>query len=225
MSLTKNEKKRRFLSLTLAGLIAAGLILVASFYLFQSRQVPEQSNVKAAQTEAVKGGAGGPGTPAYNEKLGKYDDEQSNKALQAGESYVSVPIGKSKPLIEPKKDTPAPPPSPAPVRVAPPAAHYKPPSKQVDDPMLRVMMDDLSSMNARLGSYAGTGAIVFNQEFPKEAAEISASTPAAAGKEQDPAIGLRPGDLLYAVLDTGVNSDVPSAVMATIATGFAHLTC
>ena len=30
---------------------------------------------------------------------------------------------------------------------------------------------------------------------------------------------MKPGDLLYAVIDTGVNSDVPSAVMATVASG------
>ena len=30
---------------------------------------------------------------------------------------------------------------------------------------------------------------------------------------------MKPGDLLYAIIDTGVNSDVPSAVLATIASG------
>ena len=34
-----------------------------------------------------------------------------------------------------------------------------------------------------------------------------------------PSLAIKPGDLLYAVIETGVNSDVPSAVMATVASG------
>lgn len=217
--ITKNEKKRRFFVLVLSGLVAGAVIVGISLYLFRTQHQPEKSSVKAAQTEAVKGGAGGPGTPAYNEKLEKYDDQQSNKALESGESYMSVPVGKGKPLIETKKDTPRPP--TAPTTPAPaPVVHHTPPPKQVDDPMLRIMMDDLAAMNARLDAYAGAGSIVYNQEFPKNRTVAALNPDPAQGEEQtSQASGLRPGDLLYAVLDTGVNSDVPSAVMATVATG------
>lgn len=41
----------------------------------------------------------------------------------------------------------------------------------------------------------------------------------SANVPSTPAVALKPGDLLYAVIDTGVNSDVPSAVMGTVASG------
>lgn len=38
-------------------------------------------------------------------------------------------------------------------------------------------------------------------------------------KDSPPGVELKPGDLLYAIVDVGVNSDVPSAVLATVTSG------
>lgn len=89
--------------------------------------------------------------------------------------------------------------------------------------MLKRMLEDLAALDTKLAAASvGTGQIVWLQDFSDEAREATPAEPAAV-PAQEPvpasALGIKPGDLLYAIVETGVNSDVPSAVMATVASG------
>ena len=92
---------------------------------------------------------------------------------------------------------------------------------RTDNTLLKRMMEDLATLDARLANVAvGEGKIVFVSDFSKdEPAVAPAAVTANENAPSAPTAALKPGDLLYAVIDTGVNSDVPSAVMGTVASG------
>ncbi len=215
--ITSTEKKRRFIMFCLLGLVIAAVIVFASFTLFAPEKPSATANLVATRSEAVKGQAGGEGSEEYNKKLETHDTQRANAALQAGDSYVPTPVG-NKSSVGKKEDTPAPVTPPvAPVRTAPVQA------PRTDNSMQKRMMEDLAALDTRLATVSvGSGQIVYLRDFstdardavPIERAEALSQTAAAL-----PSLAIKPGDLLYAVVDTGVNSDVPSAVMATIATG------
>ena len=90
--------------------------------------------------------------------------------------------------------------------------------------MLKRMMDDLTALDTKLSAVAvGEGKIVYLHDFSDESASVT--TPVATTPETTqsgntpPSVTLKPGDLLYAIVDVGVNSDVPSAVLATVTSG------
>ena len=68
----------------------------------------------------------------------------------------------------------------------------------------------------------GQGQIAYVREFQDETGQQdsekkpASGTPSVAASSR-PAV--KPGDLLYAIIDVGVNSDVPSAVLATVTSG------
>jgi Type IV secretory pathway, VirB10 components len=213
--ITSTEKKRRFILFCLLGLAAAVAILVISFTVFAPDKPSATVNVVATRSDAVKGGAGGVGSDEYNEKLKTHDAQKASAALQAGESFVPTPVGKQPSVVMKKPDTPAPTPPPvAPVRTVPVQA------PRTNDAMQKRMMEDMAALDAKLAAASvGTGQIVFTHDFASDN-PTAVITPAVSSQAVT-ATGLeiRPGDLLYAVIDTGVNSDVPSAVMATVVSG------
>ena len=110
---------------------------------------------------------------------------------------------------------------------------YSPPVAQVrtvpvqtprtDNAMLKRMIDDLAELDTRLASASvGQGQIAYVREFQDETGQQdsekkpASGTPSVAASSR-PAV--KPGDLLYAIIDVGVNSDVPSAVLATVTSG------
>ena len=215
MSLTSTEKKRRFIMFVLLGLAVAAVIVVGSMMLFAPKKPPASANLGTARTDAVKGQAGGEGSEEYNKKLEAHDQQKANSALAAGESFIPTPVGTKSPVVTRKPDTPPPPPPVTPPRVAPAQA------PRMDNTLQKRMLEDLAALDAKLASVSlEQGKIVFTHDFSKDK---PAPTPAAiTGSAEQPsgtALALKPGDLLYAVIDTGVNSDVPSAVMATVASG------
>lgn len=137
------------------------------------------------------------------------------RALAVGESFIPTPVGGKSPVVTRKQDTPPPPPTVAPPRVAPVQ------TPRTDNTLLKRMMEDLATLDARLASVSvGEGKIVFVSDFSKdEPPATPAAVTTSANVPSTPAVALKPGDLLYAVIDTGVNSDVPSAVMGTVASG------
>lgn len=220
MSITSTEKKRRFYLFCALGLGAMICLLLLSFILLSPKQEPTPSALKRQNPDAVQGGAGGQGSPEYNEKLGKHSDMQAQAALKSGDSYVPPPVGKQQ-LIKKKEDTPAPvQPQPAPVQPRP-----APRRQKADNEMLKRMMDDLAALDTRLGAYTtGQGAIAWQYDFSrdKKVEKVAASSATDVQKieaAETAQLDLKVGDMLYAVVDTGVNSDVPSAVMATVAGG------
>ena len=216
MSITGTEKKRRFILFCLLGLVIAGGIVFASFALFAPEKPASTSRLAATNPDAVKGQAGGAGSDEYNRKLEAHDEQKADAALTAGESFIPTPVGQKAPLVTAKPSSPPPPPPVAQVRTAPVQA------PRTDNSMLKRMMEDLAALDTKLSAVsAGEGKIVWLHDFSKDeqAAPVERTVSAETPEPVATDAGIKPGDLLYAVIDTGVNSDVPSAVMATIASG------
>ena len=127
---------------------------------------------------------------------------------------MPTPVGQRKPVVGKKEDTAPPPPPVAPVRTAPVQ------TPRTDNTMLKRMMDDLATLDAKLSAASvGEGKIVYLRDFSDREAAPVEKTVKPSEAASPPAVDIKPGDLLYAIIDTGVNSDVPSAVLATVATG------
>jgi type IV secretory pathway VirB10-like protein len=216
--ITSTEKKRRFIMFCLLGLLVAGGIVFASFALFGPEKPASTAKLTKVKTESVKGQAGGEGSDEYNKKLETHDAQKADTALKAGDSFIPTPVGKKAPIVQQKTPTPPPPPAVAQVRTAPVQA------PRTDNSMLKRMMEDLAALDTKLSSVsAGEGKIVWLHDFSKDERQAVAPVSKTISPDAEisaPAnVAVQPGDLLYAVIDTGVNSDVPSAVMATIASG------
>lgn len=214
--ITSTEKKRRFIVFCLLGLVLVIVVVFVSILLFAPEKPSATSSLTTARADAISGKAGGEGSEEYNQKLKEHDTRQANEALKSGESFVPTPVGQRKPVVGKKEDTPPPPPV-APVRTAPVQ------TPRTDNTMLKRMMDDLAALDTKLSAVAvGEGKIVYLRDF-SEREHKAAPVEKTAGTPQvvnaTPAVGLKPGDLLYAIVDVGVNSDVPSAVLATVTSG------
>lgn len=214
--ITSTEKKRRFILFSLLGVALAISILLASFFLFTPEKPSATSSLTTPRTDAINGKAGGEGSEEYNQKLKEHDARQANEALKAGESFVPTPVGQRKPVVGKKEDTPPAPPV-APVRTAPIQ------TPRADNTMLKRMMDDLAALDTKLSAVAvGEGKIAYLRDFSereRETASVEKTITPAQATDSPSNMEIRPGDLLYAIIDTGVNSDVPSAVLATVASG------
>lgn len=214
--ITSTEKKRRFLVFCLLRLAVAVAIVLASFLLFAPSKIPSTTTIAAPRSESVSGQAGGEGSEEYNKKLETHDQQRASAALISGESFIPTPVG-NKSSVGRKPDTPAPTPPPvAPVHIAPVQTQ-----RADNSNALKRMMEDLAALDTRLLAVSvGEGKVVYLHDFSGDKV-----TPVekAIGKSTVPEVmttlALKPGDLLYAVIETGVNSDVPSAVMATVASG------
>lgn len=209
----QSEKKRQFRIVLMIFLALGCCILIASFYFFGRGEAPKPSSVLQAKSNKVSGAVGGAGSEAYNDKVKEHDESEATDALQEGSSFVPTPIGEKKSLVS-KIDTP--PPADQPVR-PPVAPQYVPPVKKGEDPRIKIMLNDLNMLNDKLVASRGQGKVSFCVDPEKEPGDSQII--AATSHATSPTVDIRPGDLLYSVIDTGVNSDVPSAVMATIAGG------
>ncbi len=215
-SISSTEKKRRFIVFCLSGIALVTAILVASFMLFTPEQSASSSQIVQSREDAIQGGVGGSGSAEYNKKLEEHDTQQADIALQAGESFVPTPVGQRQSVVQRKDDTPPPPPPVAQVRTAPVQQ-----APRNNSAMLKTMMEDLATLDSRLASYSvSTGQIAYIYNFddippPTENAISILQTPIEGTAKLD----IQTGDILYAIVDTGVNSDVPSAVMATVVSG------
>ncbi len=217
MSVTSTEKKRRVIMFGLLGTALALAVILAAFVVFTPEKPSSGARLVTPRSESVTGQAGGEGSEEYNDKLKKHDAQQADAALQKGESFVPTPVGQRKPVVVKKEDPRPTPPPVAPVRTAPVQ------TPRTDNAMLKRMMEDLDALDTKLSAVSvGEGKIVYLREFSEEA---PAATPVAATSETTqsentpPAVTFKPGDLLYAIMDVGVNSDVPSAVLATVTSG------
>lgn len=216
-SFASTEKKRRFLLYCLLSAALALIIVVACFLLFTPQKPASISTVATPRSESVKGQAGGEGSEEYNRKLEQHDDRKASAALTAGESFIPTPVGGKSPLVTPKATTPPP---PAPVVAQPRVAQQVQPPR--NDALLKRMMEDLAALDGKLTTVsAGTGNIAYLYDFSRDAKAVPVEKHIAQTTAVIAASGIsvKPGDMLYAVVETGVNSDVPSAVMATVAVG------
>lgn len=216
IAITSGNKKRALMFALLGAVVVAGIALFFAIA-FTPEKPSATAEMAGARSDAIRAEAGGEGSEEYNRKLHSHDAQQAEAALKTGESFIPTPVGQKTPLVG-RKEEPAPTPPPvAPVRTIP----VQPP--KTNDAMLKRMMEDLSALDTKLSAVSvGTGQIIYLRDFSDEPnpavstaeKEVLSSPPAAP-----PTLPVKPGDLLYAVVDTGVNSDVPSAVMATVASG------
>lgn len=213
-SAISSGNKKRALMFGLLGVL--GLAAAALFFIivFGPEKPAATSSMADARSDAIRAEAGGEGSEEYNRKLHSHDAQQADAALKAGESFVPTPVGKKTPLVG-KKEEPAPVPPPvAPVRTVPVQA------PRINDDMLKRMMEELAALDTRLSAVsAGTGQIVWLRDVEEKTPPVTGEKEAPPAPAASPVAALGPGDLLYAVIDTGVNSDVPSTVMATVASG------
>lgn len=196
--------------------IAVGAFAIAVFLFREPSLPPSTAQIAKSRPDAISGQAGGQGSDEYNKKLREHDDKNANEALKSGQSFISTPTGNKKPVVGKKDNSPPPPPVVAKVKTTP----VRQPRQ--DNSLLKRMMEDLAALDARLSSVsAGAGRIEYQKDFSRDVAPASAEKNIVPVKndESGPTPDLKPGDLLYAIIDTGVNSDVPSVVMATVAQG------
>jgi len=210
--------RKRVIMLAFLTVAAFATLIMVGIMVFGDKSPPVTSSVAPARSDTIGGEAGGEGSDEYNSKVKKHDEQQADAALQSGESYVPTPVGQKKPVVQRKEEV-----KPASPPVTP--VHTKPvQTPRTNDAMLKRMMEDLSTLDTRLSAVSvGTGQIVYLKDFSREeqrsASVDEKQTPVPAPVAPSPVLEIKAGDLLYAVVDTGVNSDVPSAVMATVAAG------
>lgn len=215
MSITSTEKKRRLIMFTLLAIAMGAVILLASLALFAPKTTSGSASVAKTRTDAVTGQAGGQGSEEYNKKLEAHDQQQANTALLAGESFIPTPVGKKSSAVTRKPDTAPPSPPVTAPRVAPAQT-----TRPDNSAMQKRMLEDLAALDGKLSAVsAGDGQIVFLRDFEAKPSAMPTTISSTPDHPNIPQTALKPGDLLYAVIDTGVNSDVPSAVMATVASG------
>ncbi len=217
--ISSTEKKRRFILLSILITILSAVLVFIAFALFAPEPKPSDSNMKAANSRYVKGQAGGQGTAAYNEKVIEHDSKQADLALKAGESFLPTPLGQKPSVVQKKEVKQEQTPPPPPVVVAPvrPAAPLTNTNTKRNAELLKSMKKDLASLDAKLASASlSNSKIIFVQD------EQTTLSPAKDAQKPLPLPTPSPfkaGDLLYGVVETSVNSDVPSVVMATLVSG------
>lgn len=219
MSKTEAGSKSRAKLLVGIGVVGGVVLLGGLGWVGTRGTSTPPSQLKAAPEDRIQGGAGGEGSPEYNARLGQLSAEQAELAAKTGESHIAPPIGRQaqpRPLLTPTREAPA----QAPQQPAPVSPGLPKPARvdKTNEGLRKRMLEEMNSMEARLAALTSTqGAIVYQYDFA--AAEKEPQRNEEAPETQPPAIPLKPGDMLYAVVDTAVNSDVPSAVMATVSTG------
>ncbi len=217
--LNTTEKKRRFILFCLLGIVIVVGIILASLMLFAPNRMPSESRMTSPKNDAIQGGANidaNASSEEYNRKLQEHDSQQASAALKAGESFVPTPAGQRKPPLQRKEDAPPSPPPVEQVRTAPVQA---PRANQSSNEMKKRMLEDLAALDSKLTTVSvSTGNIAYIREAESLVPTEKTNT-AAQSSTATLTTGLKAGDILYAIIDTGVNSDVPSAVMATVATG------
>lgn len=213
-NISSTEKKRRFIMFCLLGITMTTTIVVLSIMLFTPEQAPSTSQIVKSREDTIQGGVGGSGSAEYNRKLEEHDTQQADVALQAGESFIPTPVGQRRPAVQKKEDTPPPPPPIVPPRTAPVQAPRN------NSAMLKAMMEDLATLDSKLASFSiSTGKIAYVTDFEDVLSPIENAGEIAQTPTDMPSLEVKAGDILYAIVDTGVNSDVPSAVMATVISG------
>jgi hypothetical protein len=198
--------------------VGFGATLVAAIgFLFGPGEQAAKSAAAGLTPRKVDSTVGGPGSPQYNQMIDELNRAGASLAREKGESFVDTPIGEQKlpPAASPKEAT-APVQRPQRLQMAP-----QPLAKAPERVAPGNLEPDLTA--ALSESLTGDLKGVVN---PSPGAWVTASiklpapaAAAAAGSSQ-PEVNLPPtGSLMYAVTVSGVNSDVPSPVVAVVAEG------
>ncbi len=222
--MNKSEQKRRFYLILLCSLLVGICIVILTFFLRSNEHSTKKSDTSLVKKENVKGGIG-TGSKIYNEKLAELDKNQADKALSTGESYISIPTIKKSPLVTKKEEEIK--------TIKQPKIHKKQNSKTNYDykkefgERIKGMIKDIEEMERSLSSSMSGGNIIYvaekNNNTQPQFNQLKYSQDVKQSSEQSSNQtefkSLRAGNILYAIIDTGINSDVPTPVLATVAVG------
>lgn len=228
-----DEKKR---NVFIMSAVIAGVLVIGSFFVLSGKQnAALETGAKTAGTSGLVVAPGGEATDEYKKLSEQQNTKEANQAAKTGKSFVPVLVQTNK--EEPKIDIPLSAPEKveatkpeikdvaiAPVVVQQPAPQvvvYAPPAPvevsnekySAEDIML------LSSLAFKSKStfveVSGSKMGLPNQQGVNTAQQASAKAPAAPAK----APLVKAGSILHAIIETGVNSDEPSPVLAKIVSG------
>ena len=210
--LAKFRKSSPTMKVILTCAVAGVLTVIATSFMNSPDSTAPPSKIPSVRAD-ISGGAGGASSDEYDRKLKEHDEQKAKAALTGGDSYVSSLSNTRKSILG---KNPA---APSPAPVAPAVQPVPVRAGRTEDPVQKRMMEELAELDNRIASTSSVGKIVFLKEVPekkkKESKAVSAPTPS----KKETLDAVKPGDLLYAVIDTGVNSDVPSPVLATVTSG------
>ncbi len=221
--MNKNETKRR--AIIFGGLIVIVVIAITFLVLtfFNKDKVQLPSNVSGAKSDNIQSGvAGDKASEKYNQMIEKHDNTQADKAQKSGESYFSIPTNSPPPPVE---DTAPPPPK----EEEPPVQSSVVRIDSVEQPKtaqarraftqdeLKRMAEAITMLDGQLNAQITQGAISF-LTLPQslENVEQNISDPAELIPSGN---GFAKGEILYAIVETAINSDVSSPVMASVISG------
>jgi hypothetical protein len=216
------------------GIIVVGVLggIVVCGWLFTERtgSAPPSNIAIQHQTSDVLGTKG---TQVYNQQVADYSGQQSQAALRGGTSYIA-PItlgpnqrnganslaiqGPGSGVSTPSSQQTTQVQNSVPIQNAQAA-------DQTQQAMLAAYTREIQGLMAANSGFAGPTTIRVDQSDPSTNAG-RANNPAASGTSASstPSIsigdlGLAPGDVLYAVVDVGADSDEPGPVMVHVVTG------
>ena len=211
------------LLLSLLG-IAAGM---ATIWATWTPPLPAPAQARAPRVGAVESIPGGPQTPEYHRLQQMADQVRADQARATGGAAVPTP-----PQLQPRPtDAPPSPPSPQPTPPVASSVTSPPPPAAPPDPTDRLTAEFTRAMQAQTREL-----ITFRERFePKPTRMVTfedvkgqrvraARQPRADRRltaryhnaPRDRQGVLQPGDLLYAVLQTAINSDEPGPVRARV---------
>ena len=205
-------------------LAAGGVALVAAWvWATWESGVPAPPAARAPGVAGVSSTPGGPQTPEYARLQEMADSTRANGARASGGSSVPTP-----PELRPLADAAPPAADPAtgrpPPAQAPPAAPAPDETDRMAAEFARAMQDQTRQLVEFRQRFepAPTRMVAFEDvEGQRERADArqraeARSAEARAARPRDRRGVLQPGDILFAVLQTAINSDEPGPVRAKI---------
>ena len=227
-----DEKKR---NVFIMSAVIAGVLVIGSFFVLSGKKnAALETGAKTAGTSGLVVTPGGDATDEYKKLSEQQNTKEAEEAAKKGKSFVPVLVQTNK--EEPKIDIPLPAPEKvetkpeikdvavAPVVVQQPAPQvvvYAPPMPvevsnekySADDIML---LSSLTFKNKNtFVEVSGNKMGLPTQQATNTAQQANTKSPAAPAK----APLVKAGSILHAIIETSVNSDEPSPVLAKIVSG------
>ncbi len=217
-----NVKEKRRRAIIYGGIIVliflAVIFVVLSIFNKNNSKLP--SNISSLENERLEGTvAGEKASNEYNQMIKKHDDSKANEALQGGQSYFSIPINQKdekqeenikQPLVlDPKPEQSLLKKNELPKKEEKLAVNF------TQDEFKR-MMEAIDLLDENLNTQIGLGEIVFTAIPEPEKQEENLSEQNRLIENQKK---FSSGSMLYAIVDTAINSDVSSPIMATVVSG------
>lgn len=227
-NLKANLKNPRTRMVYLGGLVICVLVGGVALLLVRGKGGEvETSKVQNVPVIATNYSKAQQASPEYDALLGQSNANQAQTALKAGESSIPVPRLSASPNVESDALSPAAA-APQPAAevqppVAPPAT-YSTEQLQAHEADVQARMKSMQSQLGKITNYWAVQSHTTTMIADDKGRSSAQSDVGGAVVGRDPISiptaanlpSLRVGDMLYATLDTAINSDMPGPVLATI---------